>query len=149
MSAVQLSLLSTTLFSQVDSNVHLPEPTSMFESAQTVSVMNSNFYCTEVNVQMNFHQNSSQLPQTTSSSYAPPSDFYYGFGSMLRIPSPDPQNIEGLPIYLKFILFLRLIFLFSGIGESASIDGDRGGDDSGQNTLNRASTPTSNFFSKC
>jgi hypothetical protein len=83
----------------------------MFESAQRVSAMNSNFYYTEVDMQTNFQQNSSQLPQTTSSSYAPPSDFYYGFGSMLRIPSPDPQNIEGLPIYYK-LFFLDLSFCF-------------------------------------
>ena len=89
----------------------------MFESAQRVSAMNSNFYYTEINMQRNFQQNSSQLPQTTPSSYAPPNDFYYGFGSMLRIPSPDPQNIEGLPIYHK-LFFLDLSFCFQWLVNS-------------------------------
>ena len=80
--------------------------------------MNSNFYYTEVNMQMNFQQKSSQMPQTTSSPYAPPNDFYYGFGSMLPIPSPDPQNIEGLAIYHK--LFFLDSFHFQGLVNPAS-----------------------------
>jgi hypothetical protein len=86
----------------------------MFESAQRVFAMNSNFYYAEVNTEMNFQQSSSQLPPTTSSSYVPPSDFNYGFGFVLRIPSPDPQNIEGLPIYHK-LFFLASSFYFQGL----------------------------------
>jgi hypothetical protein len=71
----------------------------MVECAQRVSAITSNFYYAEVNTQMNCQRNSSEAPQTTSSSYALPSDFCYGFGSTLRIPSPDPQNIEGIPIF--------------------------------------------------
>jgi len=63
--------------------------------------MNSNFYA-EANTQMNFQQNSSEAPQTTPSFYSSPSDFYYGFGSRLRIPSPDPQNIEGLLAFTSY-----------------------------------------------
>jgi hypothetical protein len=99
-SAVFSSLPSSrTLLSRVGSRVRPALntlPTSTFESAQRVSAMNSNFYYTKVNMQGNFQQDSLQALQTTSSSYAPPSDFHHGFGSMLRIPSPDPQNIEGL-----------------------------------------------------
>jgi hypothetical protein len=40
-----------------------------------------------------------------------PSDFYYGFGSMVRIPSPDPQNMEGL----HKLFFLRLSFYLQGL----------------------------------
>jgi len=58
------------------------------------------------------------MPQTTSSPYAPPNDFYYGFGSMLRIPSPDPQNNEGLAIYHK--LFFLDSFHFQGLVNPAS-----------------------------
>ena len=75
-----------------------------------------------------------------------PSDFYYGFGSRLCIPSPDPQNIKGLPAFKS--IFLVLIVLFSGVGDSANVDGDRG-EDSGKSTPNPASTPTLNSFSKC
>jgi len=76
----------------------------MFESAQRVSAMNSNFYA-EANTQMNFQQNSSEAPQTTLSFYPSPSDFYYGFGSRLHIPSPDPKNIEGLPAFKSYFSF--------------------------------------------
>jgi hypothetical protein len=116
-SAVFLSLLSWTLLSQVASSVRPALntfPTSMVESAQRISAMNSNLYYAEVNMPRNFQQNSSHAPQTTSSSYAPPSDFYYGFGSTLRIPSPDPQNIEGLPMYHKLI-FWGSLFYFQGL----------------------------------
>jgi hypothetical protein len=75
----------------------------MFESAQRVSAMNSNFYYAEANTQMSFQQNPSQAPQTTPSAYASPSPFYYGFGSTLRIPSPDPQSIEGLPTIIGYL----------------------------------------------
>jgi hypothetical protein len=73
--------------------------------------MNSNLYYGEVNMQRNLQQNSLQAPQRTSSSYDSPSDFYYGFGSMIRIPSPDSQNIEGLPTFINYFSYAyRFIF---------------------------------------
>jgi len=57
--------------------------------------MDSNFYSTEVDMEINFQRNSTQAPHTTS-----PSSAHFHHGSLRRIPSRDPENVEGFPIFL-------------------------------------------------
>jgi len=89
----------------------------MFEGAQRVSVMDSNFYSAELDMEIKFQQNSTQV---TSPS---PTHFYHGLGSLRRIPSPDPEKIEGFsyPFTLKTVSF-GLIVPFSEVDGSTSVD---------------------------
>jgi len=67
----------------------------MFEKSKNVAVTGGNFYYTEGNVHMTFHQN--------SYTGGAPADFYHDFDPTLRIPPLD--EIEGS------ILFICALFL--------------------------------------
>ena len=76
----------------------------MFESAQKVSVMDSNFYPAEAAMEIKFQRN---LTHVTSPSSA---YFYHGLGLLRRIPPSDPENI--------FPIFFTLKTVFLGIGQN-------------------------------
>ena len=107
--------LSQTLFLQVTYSTHRKFtttyltgliPMSMFDRAQGVSAVNSNFYIARGDINMQFNQQSFPLvPQT--SSYPPTTD---GFDSRSRFPPTDPRRLEGLPIFLAILFLADLSF---------------------------------------
>ena len=111
----------------------------MFEKAKNVAVTGSNFYYTQGNMHMTFHQN--------SYTGGAPADFYHGFDPMPRILSDE---IEGSVLFICTIFFFGLgsPFHLQRVGEFASLDDDRA-KESRQPTPNPTSAPILNSFPKC